>query len=160
MAVRNPLELKTLLPPSYRLLGVDLGERRIGLALSDPEIKVATPLPILIRKTLKEDLSYFARLTQTYPIGGWIIGLPLTLKGEQGWAVRPIKAFAKTLVKHRFLFQSEPEIAFWDERWSTAIASQTLKTLKVAPKRQAQILDSIAATYILQGVLDAWPYLK
>jgi putative Holliday junction resolvase len=156
MAIRNPHALKALLTPGQRLIGLDLGEKTIGVAISDPSLTVASPIDTIRRVKFTEDVKQLARMTQGREIGGIIVGLPINMDGTQGPRCQSVRHFAENLLKRADLLGAEPEIAFWDERLSTAVVQRFLTDeVDMRRNKRAQAVDKMAAAYILQGALDA-----
>jgi putative Holliday junction resolvase len=160
MAIRNPQALKALLNPGQRLIGLDLGEKTIGVAISDPGLTIASPIDTIRRVKFTEDVKQLVRMIQGRDVGGIVVGLPINMDGTQGPRCMSVRHFAENLMANKHLgadlWGSEPEIAFWDERLSTAVV-QRLLTDEVDMRRnkRAQAVDKMAAAYILQGALDA-----
>jgi putative holliday junction resolvase len=142
-------ELKSALRPSARLLGLDLGEKTIGLALSDPLLSVATPLQTLKRGKFSANADELLALIKAHGIGGLVIGLPLNMDGSEGPSAQSARAFARN-----FAQRSDVAIVLWDERLSTAAVTRTLLEADSSRKRRAEVVDKMAAAYILQGALD------
>lgn len=130
-------------------MGVDLGEKTIGLALSDTGLSVATPLQALKRGKFSSNAAMMTGLMAEHGVGGLVIGLPLNMDGSEGPSAQSARAFARN-----FASQSIAPITFWDERLSTAAVTRTLLTADASRKRRAEIVDKMAAAYILQGALD------
>jgi len=149
MSVVSLSELKPLLAPNARLLGLDLGEKTIGLALSDTLLTIATPLETLKRGKFSDDAAVLDALIDKHGVGGLVIGLPLGLDGKSGPAAQSARAFARNFAK-----RSEIPIALADERFSTAAVTRTLLDADASRKRRAEVVDKMAAAYILQGALD------
>lgn len=149
MPLRNPTDLKAALQPGTRLLGVDLGTKTIGLALSDTLLMVATPLKTLERGKFSRDAALLQQLRREHGVGGLVIGLPISLDGTEGPRAQSTRAFARNL-----LALDDPEICFWDERLSTAAVTRGMLEADLSRKRRAEIVDRAAAAYILQGLLD------
>lgn len=147
-------ELKSALQPGQRLLGLDLGEKTIGLALSDTLRTVATPFKTLKRGKFAGDASALGAIIQEHGIGGLIVGLPLNMDGSEGPSVQSARAFARNLAK-----VSECPIAFMDERLSTAAVTRTLIDADASRRRRSEVVDKMAAAYILQGALDRMRHL-
>ena len=150
MPLRNPTDLKAALQPGARLLGVDLGTKTIGLALSDTLLMVATPLKTLERGKFSRDAALLQQLRREFGVGGLVIGLPISLDGTEGPRAQSTRAFARNL-----LALDDPEICFWDERLSTAAVTRGMLEADLTRKRRAEIVDKVAAAYIFQGFLDA-----
>jgi putative Holliday junction resolvase len=156
MAIRNPHELKRLLGPRQRLLGLDLGEKTIGVAVSDPGLMVAAPVETIRRTKFTEDARHLGRLMEAREIGGIVIGLPVNMDGSEGPRCQSVRHFAENLIARADLIGGEPEICFWDERLSTvAVERMMIEQADLSRARRAASIDKMAAAYILQGLLDA-----
>jgi putative Holliday junction resolvase len=142
-------ELQVLLKPGQRLLGLDLGEKTIGLALSDTRLTVATPWKTLKRGKFKDDASVLATLIAEHSVGGFIVGLPLNMNGSEGPSAQSARAFARN-----FAAVSECPLVLVDERLSTAAVTRTLIEADASRRRRGAVVDKMAAAYILQGALD------
>jgi putative holliday junction resolvase len=149
MILTNPLELREAVPAGSRLMGLDVGTKTIGLALSDTRQIIATPLDTIRRRRFREDMNRLSALIDTQTVGGLVIGLPLTLTGIDGPRTQSVRQFAINLVKFRSL-----PVAFWDERLSTAAVTREMIAADLTRKRRGEIVDRVAAAYILQGCLD------
>ena len=146
-------ELPALLRPGERLLGLDLGEKTIGLALSDSGLKVASPLATLRRGKLKADAAALARICAERGVGALVLGLPVNMDGSEGPRCQSVRQFAANLAG---LAGFALPVAFWDERLSTAAVERFLAgEADMSRRRRAQVVDKMAAAYILQGALDA-----
>ena len=143
-------ELKAALPRGGRLLGLDIGEKTVGLAVCDPGLTVATPVETLRRGKFTADAEKLRRLIAERKIGGLVIGLPVNMDGSEGRRCQSVRQFAANLLG----FVDLP-IAFWDERLSTVAVTRTLLEADMSRKRRAEVVDKMAAAYILQGALDA-----
>jgi putative Holliday junction resolvase len=141
--------LKATLTPRARLLGLDLGEKTIGLALSDTLLTVATPLQTLKRGKFAADAQILGEIIAKQGVGGLVIGLPLNMDGSNGPSAQSARAFGRN-----FAAKSELRIVFWDERLSTAAVTRTLLEADASRKRRGEVVDKMAAAYILQGALD------
>jgi putative Holliday junction resolvase len=133
-----------------RLLGLDLGSKTIGLALSDVSRTVATPLRTIARKKFTSDVKTLFEVIDRMDVGGLVIGLPVSLDGHEGPGCQSARQFAANLLALRDL-----PVAFWDERLSTAAVTRTLIEADASRRRRAEVVDKMAAAYILQGALDA-----
>jgi len=132
-----------------RILGLDIGERRIGVALSDPTGLLASPLTVIKRSALSADLAVVARLVQEHQVELIVVGEPRTLRGEVGPQAEAAREFARLLAGY-----VRVPIKMWDERLSTVAAEREMLSLGMrAEKRRAQ-RDAVAAALILQGYLD------
>lgn len=147
--VKNLSELRALLMKGERLMGVDLGSKTIGLALSDISLTVASPLETIKRAKFTSDAARLLVLASEHGVGGLVIGLPVNMDGSEGPAAQSARAFARNLEK-----LSPLPIAFWDERLSTAAVTRTLIEADASRARRAELVDKMAAAYILQGALE------
>ena len=150
MILDNPAALKTAVPAGARLIGLDVGTKTIGLALSDTRLVIASPLDTIRRRRFQEDVAALFALVDRHGVGGLVLGLPLTLLGHDGPRTQSVRQFARNLLGSRDL-----PIAFWDERLSTAAVTREMIAADMTRKRRAEIVDRVAAAYILQGCLDA-----
>ena len=135
--------------PGLRLLGLDLGEKTIGLALSDTLRMVATPMETLARGKFTADALKLEAIVAAQGVGGVVIGLPLNMDGSDGPAAQSARAFGRNLSQRIAI-----PIAYWDERLSTVAVTRTLIDADASRKRRAQVVDKMAAAYILQGALE------
>ena len=149
MILDDPRELREAVAPGLRLMGLDAGTRTIGLALSDTRRVIATPLETIRRRRFAGDMARLFAIVDTHRVGGLVIGLPLTLAGTDGPRTQSVRQFARNVLAVRDL-----PIAFWDERLSTAAVTREMIAHDMTRKRRAQIVDRVAAAYILQGCLD------
>jgi len=149
MTICNPTELPEMLRQSQRLLSIDLGEKTIGLALSDPGRIIASPLVTLHRTRFSKDVETLRALMDEHGIGAIVIGLPLNMDGSEGPRCQSVRQFADNLLE-----KMDVPIAFWDERLSTVAVTRTLLEADMSRKRRGEVVDKMAAAYILQGALD------
>ena len=149
MTTHAELELLNGLPRGARLLGLDLGTKTIGLALSDVERRLATPLETIGRVKFTPDAARIAAVSARYGVGGLVFGLPVNMDGSEGPRAQATRAFARNLGRTLPL-----PVAFWDERLSTAAVTRTLIEADASRARRAAVVDRMAAAYILQGLLD------
>jgi putative holliday junction resolvase len=149
MSVVDPAGLKAALTPGARLLGLDLGEKTIGLALSDTMLTVATPFETLARGKFTADAATLLHIISKQGVGGLVVGLPLAMDGSDGPPAQSARAFARNLAT-----KTELPIALWDERFSTVAVTRTLLEADASRRRRGQVVDKMAAAYILQGALD------
>lgn len=155
MALVQFKDLKAALPPKSRLIGIDQGEKTLGLAISNPELTLASPLKTLMRTKFKQDVVLLAKICQEYDVRGFVIGLPLALDGSEGPRCTSVRHFADNLIAARDVLGFDPAIAFWDERLSTAGVERFLiEQADRSRKKRAKVVDSSAAGWILQGALD------
>ena len=149
MILNNAVELRELVPQGDRLMGLDVGTKTIGLALSDTRQIIATPFETIRRRRFREDAAELFALIEAHTVGGLVIGLPLTLAGADGPRTQSVRQFTKNLLALRDL-----PVHFWDERLSTAAVTREMIAADLTRKRRAAIVDRVAAAYILQGCLD------
>ena len=149
MAIRKLAELTGHLTRGRPLLGLDLGEKTIGLALSDMTLLIATPFSTLKRSKFTRDAESLATVIGEHEIAGLIIGLPINMDGSEGPKCQSVRQFAANLQCHM-----DMEIAFWDERLSTVAVTRTMIEADISRAKQKQAVDKMAAAYILQGALD------
>lgn len=141
--------LETLLPKDARLFGIDLGEKTIGLALSDVRRTIASPFETLKRTKFRADAEKLLALAKLHEVGGFVIGLPRNMDGSEGPRAQSTRAFVRNLAP-----LTELPVCFWDERLSTAAVTRTLLEANASRARRAELVDKLAAAYILQGALD------
>jgi putative Holliday junction resolvase len=146
-------ELPALLAPKARLIGVDLGEKTIGLALSDVNRTIASPLETLPRGKFKIDAGKLLALAAKFGVGGLVVGLPKNMDGSEGPSAQSARAFVRNLAQ-----LTDLAITFWDERLSTAAVERTLIEADASRRRRDEVVDKVAAAYILQGALDRLGY--
>ena len=149
MLLNSPAELRAAVPPGRRLMGLDVGTKTIGLALSDTRLVIASPLETIRRRRFAEDMAALFALTDRHKAGGLVIGLPLSLGGGDSPRTQSVRQFARNL-----LAQRDMPVALWDERMSTAAVTREMIAHDMTRKRRAEIVDRVAAAYILQGFLD------
>jgi putative Holliday junction resolvase len=143
------------LPRHAAVLGLDVGTKTIGLAISDVTRTVATPLHTLRRTKFTADAAALLKLAAERDVRGFIIGLPVNFNGTEGPRAQSCRAFARNLAALTPL-----PIAFWDERLSTAAAERALLDADASRKRRAEVIDAVAAGFILQGALDRMRSIK
>ena len=144
-----------LLPANRAICGLDLGDKTIGFAVSDLRRQVATPILVIRRVRFTEDAVRLLALLAERQLAGIVLGLPLNMDGSEGPRVQSTRAFARNLEKLTPL-----PITFWDERLSTVAAERALLEADTSRKRRAQVIDQVAAGYILQGALDRMGYIS
>ena len=137
------------LPPDQRLLGLDLGEKTIGLALSDRLLTVATPFSTLKRGKFAADAARLDIIMSEQGVGGLVVGLPLNMDGSDGPSAQSARAFGRNWAGHSLI-----PLIFWDERLSTSAVTRTLLEADASRRRRDEVVDKMAAAYILQGALD------
>ena len=132
-----------------RVIGIDVGSKTLGLALSDVTRKIASALVTLRRSRLAEDLRRLVDLAAQHGVGGFVVGLPLNLDGSAGRRAQATRAFVRSLAQ-----ATQLPITYWDERLSTVAAERVLLEADLSRRRRAEVVDKVAATLILQGALD------
>ncbi len=147
-------DFASALSPMTALAGLDLGTKTIGVAVSDSFRQVATPLETIKRKKFTLDAGRIIEIAQERQLGGIVLGLPRNMDGSEGPRCQSTRAFAKNLSK-----LTELPISFWDERLSTVAAEKALLEADTSRKRRSEVIDHVAAGYILQGVLDRMRHL-
>ncbi|HEY3951268.1 Holliday junction resolvase RuvX [Phenylobacterium sp.] len=151
MAVVDLLELPALLAPHAPLAGLDLGEKTIGVAVSDATRTVASPLELIRKTKFTDDANALFKLMESRVAGGVVIGLPVNMDGTEGPRCQSSRAFARNLLR----LKPELPIAFWDERMSSMAVNRVLiAEADVSRARRADLVDKMAAGWILQGALD------
>lgn len=147
-------EFKQQLKPYKAVIGFDYGSKRLGIAVSDLMLTVATPYTILQRTTLEKDFAFIEKVLQEKEIGAIVFGLPLQMNGQEGEIAAEVREFAGKLGE-----QVNLPIFFWDERLSSsAMENFLIKEADLSRTKRKKVLDASAACYILQGVLDALKY--
>jgi putative Holliday junction resolvase len=150
MPVLDLTELPTAVAPSAPLVGLDLGERTIGVAVSDATRTVASPLETIRKTKFTDDAARLFALMQSRGAAGIVIGLPVNMDGSEGPRCQSNRAFARNLLRLR-----ELPIAFWDERMSTlAVNRMLIDEMDLTRARRAEVVDKAAAAWILQGALE------
>jgi len=142
-------EFRDALPAGGRLLGLDVGTKTIGTALCDSGWTIATPAQLIRRAKFTRDLETLKALIEGQQAKGLVVGLPLNLDGSDSPRTQSVRAFARNL---------EPlalPVLLWDERWSTQAVTRTLIDADASRARRAELVDKMAAAYILQGAIDA-----
>ena len=142
------------LSPMTALIGLDLGEKTIGVAVSDRMRTVASPLETVRRKKFTLDSARLIEIVTDREIGGILLGLPRNMDGTEGPRCQSTRAFARNMTR-----LTDLPIGFWDERLSTVAAEKALLEADTTRKRRGQVIDHVAAGYILQGALDRLRFL-
>ena len=137
------------LAPGARLMGLDLGAKTIGIAVSDVARTIATPRETLHRTKLARDVARLRALIAAEGVGGIVVGLPFNMDGSEGPRAQSARDLAARLSAALAL-----PVAFWDERWSTAAADRPLRAAALSRGKRKRAIDRVAAAYILQGALD------
>tara|TARA_Y100000591_G_scaffold331106_1_gene364004 strand:+ start:6964 stop:7437 length:474 start_codon:yes stop_codon:yes gene_type:complete len=138
-----------ILESKKRLIGIDLGTKTIGLAISDPSMTIASPLETINRKKIKIDLQRIQKLVDEFEVHGIILGYPINMNYTVGPRTQSTISFAHEMEKVIAI-----PIILWDERLSTLAAEKVLIDADLSRKKRKQVIDKMAATYILQGALD------
>jgi putative pre-16S rRNA nuclease len=149
MPVAMLLEAAALMPERGSLLGLDLGTKTIGVAVSDPDRKLAAPVLTIARARFASDAERLLELAAERRAVGFVLGLPLNMDGSEGPRAQATRAFARNLAKVTAL-----PIALWDERLSTAAVERVLIEADASRRKRKAVIDQHAAAYILQGALD------
>lgn len=147
-------DFATSLPPAGGIAGLDLGTKTIGVAVSDGLRQVASPLTVIRRQKFTLDAAELLAVAKDRGLVGLILGLPRNMDGSEGPRAQSTRAFARNLERLTPL-----PIGFWDERLSTVAAERALLEADTSRKRRAEVIDQVAAGYILQGALDRLRYL-
>lgn len=155
MIVEDVAEFLACLPPNRSICGLDLGEKTVGFAISDLRRQVASPLLVIRRVKFTEDAARLLSLLAERQLAGIVLGLPLNMDGSEGPRVQSTRAFARNLTK-----LTDLPLTYWDERLSTVAAERALLEADTSRKRRSQVIDQVAAGYILQGALDRMAYMS
>jgi putative Holliday junction resolvase len=150
MIVADPGSLRAALARNQRLLGLDVGDKTIGLALSDPALSVASPVTTIKRSKFTADATALLKLAADRGVGGLVIGLPLNMDGTEGPRCQSVRQFGSNLLKLKDL-----PILFWDERLSTMAVERAMIAHDLTRAKRDKVVDQAAAAFILQGALDA-----
>jgi putative Holliday junction resolvase len=142
-------------PERGALIGLDLGTKTIGVAVSDPDRKLATGIETIQRKTFTADAARLLALSGERQVVGFILGLPINMDGNEGPRAQSTRAFARNFAR-----QTELAIGLWDERLSTAAVERELIGMDMSRARRAKVIDEHAAIFILQGALDRLATLR
>jgi putative holliday junction resolvase len=154
MIVPEIAAFSALLPANRAVAGLDLGDKTIGVAISDLRRVVATPVETLRRVKFTTDAASLLALLTARGAYGIVLGLPLNMDGSEGPRAQGTRAFARNLER-----LTDLPITFWDERLSTVAAERALIEADASRKRRKEVIDAVAASYILQGALDRMGYL-
>jgi putative Holliday junction resolvase len=149
MPVGLLLEFAPHLPARGALIGLDLGTKTIGVAVSDPDRRLATGVETVARKAFTADAQRLLALAAERSVAGFVLGLPINMDGSEGPRAQSTRAFARNFAKLTAL-----PIMFWDERLSTAAVERELIAADVSRAKRAAVIDEHAAIFILQGALD------
>ncbi|MDC3085156.1 Holliday junction resolvase RuvX [Gammaproteobacteria bacterium] len=149
MIYKELIEAIKILESKKRLIGIDLGTKTIGLAISDPSMTIASPLETINRKKIKIDLERIQYLINEFDVHGIILGYPINMNYTAGPRTQSTMSFAREIEK-----VIDIPIILWDERLSTSAAEKVLINADLTRKKRKLVIDKMAATYILQGALD------
>lgn len=155
MICEDIADFVTALPPGRPIMGLDLGTKTIGVALSDRLLSVASPFETIKRRKFGLDAAQLLEIAVRREAGGIVLGLPRNMDGSEGPRCQSTRAFARNLSR-----LTDLPITFWDERLSTVAAERALLEADASRKRRAEVIDNIAASYILQGILDRLRHLR
>ncbi len=155
MIIDTPADFAAALPRNRAIAGLDLGTVTIGVAISDLSLTVATPQETIKRTKFSADAATLLAILTKRDIAGIVLGLPLNMDGSEGPRCQSTRAFARNLERLTPL-----PITYWDERLSTVAAERALLAADTSRKRRAQVIDHVAAGYILQGLLDRLANLR
>ena len=155
MPVLDILDLPAALPPYAPVIGLDLGEKTIGVAVSDVTRAIASPLELIHKGKFTDDANHLFKLMDGRGAKGVVIGLPVNMDGTEGPRCQSSRAFGRNLLR----LKPDLIVAFWDERLSTAAVQRMMTDeMDLSRARRAELVDKMAATYILQGALDRLGY--
>jgi len=149
MIVTRAADFREALPQGGRLMGLDVGTKTIGVALCDAQWTFATAAELIRRAKFSKDLERLKALAAEQHVAGLVVGLPLNLDGTESPRTQSTRAFARNLE------QLGLPILLWDERWSTQAVTRSLIEVDASRARRAELVDKMAAAYILQGAIDA-----
>ena len=155
MICETPEEFVAALHAYGALMGLDLGDKTIGLAVSDTFRSSASPLETIRRKKFTPDATAMLAVATERNIAGLVLGLPRNMDGTEGARCQSTRAFARSLTR-----MTDLPITYWDERLSTVAAEKALLEADTTRKRRAEVIDHVAASYILQGLLDRLGHMK
>lgn len=155
MICTTPEDFAAALPRLRAVVGLDLGTVTIGVAVSDLMLSVASPLETIKRTKFTADAARLLEIIAKRNLGGIVLGLPINMDGSEGARCQSTRAFARNLERLTPL-----PITFWDERLSTVAAERALLEADTSRKRRAEVIDHVAAAFILQGMLDRLTHLR
>ena len=155
MIIEDIRDFAAVLPANRAIAGLDLGDKTIGVAISDLRRSVATPIEVIRREKFTLDAARLLALLAARGAVAIILGLPLNMDGSEGPRVQSTRAFARNLVR-----LTDMPVTYWDERLSTVAATRALIEADTSRKRRNEVIDQVAAGYILQGALDRMAHLR
>jgi putative holliday junction resolvase len=138
------------LPDRGRLLGIDYGTKRVGLALSNAEQTIATPLETYLRRDARQDERHLVQKVAEYGVAGLVVGLPVHVSGDEGEKAREARAFGEWVAA-----VTQRPVCFTDERYTTALADEHLRAAHLSPKKRQTLRDKLAAQILLQSYLES-----
>lgn len=150
MLIESPAEFAAALPAAARLLGLDVGEKTIGLALTDTRRSIASPLETIARGKFAKDVETLKQIIAAHAVAGLVVGYPVNMDGSLGPRTQSTRTFVANLSKHIAL-----PVLLWDERMSTMAVERAMLEADLSRERRAQLVDKLAASYMLQGFLDS-----
>lgn len=148
-------EFRQQLPDGTRILALDVGEKTIGLAISDALLGIASPLETIRRVKFTKDAEALAEVVKARNIGGFVVGYPINMNGTEGPKCQSIRQFCRSLQERLAL-----PILLWDERMSTMAVNRMMIEADMTRQRRAEVVDKLAASYFLQGALDRLAFLQ
>jgi putative holliday junction resolvase len=149
MTIVTVEQLRDLVAPGRAIVGLDLGTKTIGVAVSDKGLSFAHPRPVIMRKKFALDAAALLKAAQEADVSAFVVGLPVNMDGSEGPRAQASRAFARNLER-----MTDLPVAFWDERLSTVAAERALLEMDMSRRQRGERIDSAAAAFILQGVLD------
>jgi putative Holliday junction resolvase len=150
MIYENRIEFKKVIGKNTRLLGLDIGTKTIGVALSDSTHMIATPHITIKRGKFSKDIVILNDLINENEVSGLVVGLPINMKGEDTPQTQSVRQFVRNYLK-----ENDIAVLFWDERFSTVAVERTLLEADMSRQKRAKVIDKMAASFILQGFLDS-----
>lgn len=152
--IEAPAELHHHLSKGQILCGLDFGSKTIGMALSDTRLKIGSPFKTIARRKFTQDANEITAVITERDVGGIVMGLPLNMDGSEGPRAQSSRAFIRNLEKTHLPELDAIAVTFWDERLSTQAVTRTLIEADASRARRAELVDKMAASFILQGYLD------
>jgi putative Holliday junction resolvase len=155
MTIGHLREIVDSVPKGKRLMGLDIGKKTIGIALSDTMHTIATPMRVIIRKKFTIDILDIENIVQEYDVKGFVLGYPVNMDGSEGPRCESIRHFAQEFVRYPQIVGNDPWVSFWDERLSTSAVDRfMIDDVDMSRTKRKQVVDKLAAQFILQGALD------
>ncbi|MGN6670329.1 MAG: Holliday junction resolvase RuvX [Candidatus Nucleicultricaceae bacterium] len=147
--ILSPEAFQALKSQKRRLLGLDVGTKTIGLALSDILWSIASPYEVILRRKFTLDAKELIKIIDEFKVGGLVVGLPVNMDGTEGPRAQSTRSFIDN-----FLALHDMPVLLWDERFSTNAVTRMMLEADLSRKRRDELVDKLAASYILQGALD------